>query len=156
MKYLLKAIKDHFDSAGGASLRAIVGDSGLYYDQAPQGTSMPYVTCHIISYIPERSIMPGGQRVTNNILLQFSVWSDSRSVSEVSNIYGYLDSLFDRASLTIDGFEHIVFIRETAHAPFYYDNAWNLAVDYRWLAQRAGGYGEGGYGEGGYGEGGFG
>ena len=156
MKYLLKAIKDEFDSADGATLRGVVGDTGLYYDQAPQGTSFPYITFHIISMIPERSIMTGGQRITNNILLQFSIWSDSRSASEVSDIYGYLDSLYDRSTPTIQGFESIVFIREMTHNPFYVDKVWNLATDYRWLAQRASGYGEGGYGEGGYGEGGFG
>lgn len=104
MNNLLTAIYSKFT---GSTLSTAVGGR-IYLDEAPENTAYPYVVYQIISSVPEDHF----NEYLDNTLIQFSLFSDSRSASEVSTLYGYLKTLFDDATLTITSTTHLWTVRQ--------------------------------------------
>lgn len=92
----------------GSALATAVG-SRIYVDEAPQGTAYPNVVFFIVSDIPDPVYSKGGE----DILIQFSLRSTSRGLTEITGLYNNLRTLFDDCALTITGDTHIWMKRET-------------------------------------------
>jgi hypothetical protein len=71
----------------------------IYLDEAPEGTSFPYIVISIISDVPEDTFT----EKLDDVLIQFSLFSISKSVTEIADMYADLKTLFDGAMLTITG-----------------------------------------------------
>jgi hypothetical protein len=69
----------------------------IYLDEAPQKTGFPYVVFSIVSSVPDKTFTENFE----DILIQFSLFSASKAMDEITNIYTHLNTLFDECSLTI-------------------------------------------------------
>jgi len=95
MKNLLAGIMTKFS---GSTVSTNVGGR-IYFEQAPEGATMPYIVFYITSSNPSDTFT---ERVTDTYI-QFSMFSSSSSVSEIGTIYANLRTLFDYATLTVSG-----------------------------------------------------
>lgn len=128
MDFVLAAIKTKYDA--NATLAALAPLYGK--DEIDETTPFPYVTY----FSP--SIGPGGEIFSGryeDVLIQFSIWSESRSKVEVYNIFTLLDNEFNNSSLTYTaGYYSRNLIRVAMRPPIYEEKAWHLSADYQVLA----------------------
>lgn len=103
MNDLLTAIYSKFS---GSDLSSDVGGR-IYLDTAPEKTEFPYIVYFIISSTQDRTFT----EYYTNILIQFSLFSISSSVTEIITIYNHLKALFDECSFDITG-NKLVWMRE--------------------------------------------
>jgi hypothetical protein len=82
----------------GSALATSVG-SRIYLDRAPDRTVYPYIVFMIVSDNQNNTFTD----LMEDIILQFSIFSNSLSVTEIGTIYDNLKTLFDRCTLTITG-----------------------------------------------------
>ena len=76
--------------------------TGLYPTVAPDGTSFPFITYHLIANSP---FWDFGVTTYENPLIQFSIFSEKiDSPSEILQIYSNLVELYDDASITTDDY----------------------------------------------------
>ncbi len=114
---------------GDATLKALV--SGFYYDEAPADATMTvkgYIVFHIINWIPSRNFTAA--KMSEDILIQFSVFDANRNVDTILAIYDRLDIVFDLASLTVTGYNSIVCKREAVRSPIWVNEAFGMSADY--------------------------
>lgn len=90
---LLTAI---YSKLSGSTLFNDVGGR-VFTDQAPEGTEFPYIVLSIISNVPDNTFTEDYE----DTLIQFSIFSISESLTEISNIYADMKTLFDECSMTI-------------------------------------------------------
>lgn len=95
MNHLITAITNKLS---GSALSTSVGGR-IYLDRAPQGAVYPHVVFFIVSGVPERTFTEEYE----NVLIQFSLFSASKSATEITTMYANLDTLFDECALTITG-----------------------------------------------------
>jgi hypothetical protein len=69
----------------------------VYLDQAPEGAQFPYVVVSIITGTTDDTFTDK----IDDVLIQFSLFSTSKSVTEISTMYTDLRALFDNATMTI-------------------------------------------------------
>jgi len=93
MNELLTSI---YNKTSGSLLSDDVGGR-IYLDRAPEGAAFPYVVFFIVSDTPEKTFTEDFE----NILIQFSLFSASDSMVEITSMYAHLKALFDECSLTI-------------------------------------------------------
>lgn len=96
MNNLLDAVSDNVPSS--SALYADVGGR-IYLDDAPQGAQFPYIVVSIVSGVPNDTFT----EKLDDVLLQFSLRSTSKSVTEIAKMYTDLKTLFDGATLSITG-----------------------------------------------------
>jgi len=90
LKNLLTAI---FGKTAGSTLSTSVGGR-IFLDEAPADSEFPYAVFQVVNTSPERTFTEDFEETS----IQFSIYSDSLSATEISTIQGYLDSLFDEGS----------------------------------------------------------
>jgi hypothetical protein len=95
-----------YGKLSGSTLSTYIGGR-LFNDEAPENTEFPYMVFKLISDIPE---YPGG-KIMENVRIQFSIFSISSSVLEITTALSYLQSLYDDCSLTITSNTLVYFIR---------------------------------------------
>jgi len=93
MKNLLTAI---IAKTNNSALSSDVGGR-IYLDEASEGWQFPYVVFSIVTDTPGGVFSKDGE----DILIQFSLFSTSKSVAEIANMYEDLKALFDDCALTI-------------------------------------------------------
>ena len=93
MKNLLAAI---FGKTSGSALSSDVGGR-IYLDEAPAGCEFPYVVFQIVTASKEKTFT----EEFRDTLIQFSLFSISQGVTEITTIYKDLIALFDECALTI-------------------------------------------------------
>lgn len=71
----------------------------FYADVAPEGCEYPYCVFSIVSSNPDYTFTERFEDTT----IQFSLYSISESVAEMTALYGYLTALFDECEMTITG-----------------------------------------------------
>ena len=136
MLVVSKGIMDKFSATdgGGAHNAFWLSVAGkLFNGQAPQGTTAPYVVLETPSDEPEYMIAPNQFEILD---IQFSIYSDNRSVVEVETIFNNLIALYDDAALTISGWTVIKFERGIANV--FPDEAgrWQKVVEYNLLINK--------------------
>ena len=115
-------------AAGGAFA---TNTTGLYYEEAPQGVAEPYCVYSIITGVPEYYF---DSETLEDVTVQFDIISKNTSSTEAGSLYANLKTMFDDATLTVSGYDHLLLSRVRYHAfRQAEDNIWRVSVDYRVL-----------------------
>jgi hypothetical protein len=93
---LLDALSDKISSS--TALYADVAGR-VFLDEAPEGTQFPYVVVSIVSGTPDDTFT----EKLDEVFIQFDLFSTSKSVSEIADMYADLKTLYDGTTLTITG-----------------------------------------------------
>ena len=128
MQEPLEAIYARF--AADADLPGAV--TGMWHAEASPKTAFPYITTHVISNTP-LWVFPA--KALENLLIQFSIFSNTVADTEVNRLYRYLTACYDNASMTICNHGCVMVKRENAVLRRD-DDVWIYSVDFRILAQR--------------------
>lgn len=127
MKPLFTGIYNLFKATPANNFYNAVGGR-LYLHEAPQGATFPYAVYFLVSGMPEYWL--SGPTFEEPVI-QFSLFSDSESASEVTDLYTYLTALFDDCTLTVSGYTPIIFERQNYQLlrdPI--DGTWHYIVEY--------------------------
>lgn len=135
MKQLTTAI---FGKLAGSALNTAIGGR-LFKGRAPEATVYPYAVFYLVSDTPADTFTDK----IDNVLVQFSLFSETPSSSEVEDLYTHLKTLYDDCSLTVAGRTVIWMVRENAMlmveddtTPAGAGQVWHYAVDYNIIEQR--------------------
>ena len=108
--------------------------SRMYFEEAPQNVDFPYCVVSIISSEHNWTFSD----TFEDVLVQFSIFTQDSSAVNIGTYWGYLISLFDSASLTVSGYSSIFMhrgqsrlMRETE------DNIWQYVVEYDCEVEKA-------------------
>jgi len=132
---ILKGIYDKF-SATNDFKTAINGR--LYAYEAPQGAIYPYCIFEQISGFPDWDFTDNQE----DVLIQLTLVDNSDSVATIADAETKMYTLFDGASLTISGYDHIKIDRESnvllKASPALDDknSLWNVIATYRIYAEK--------------------
>lgn len=136
MKDLLASI---MTKTAGSTLSADVGGR-IFEGIAPEGTEFPYVVILIITDSQADTF----KDKLEDLIIQFSLYSISQGLTEITTMFSDLKALFDDAALTITGNYHILISREnltTMQDEFTtpQGTAWgrHWAVDYRLITEKS-------------------
>jgi len=80
----------------------------VYLDQAPEDRQFPDCIYLIVVNVPDNIFNKHGEEVS----VQFSLFSTSSSVSEISTMYTDLKALFDDAKLTVTSSTMVIMQRD--------------------------------------------
>lgn len=106
MKNLLTAI---YTKISTSQLFSDVG--GRFYLDEYQGDNppvFPYIIYQVVSAPKEKTFT----EIYTNVLIQFSIFSSSSSVVEITGLYDSLVTLFDECSMSITGYTLVSFKEE--------------------------------------------
>ena len=124
MEVLLKGI---YSKKTGSSFNTAIGGR-LYLHEAPQQATFPYCVYYLITNTPDDTFTESGEEFT----IQFNIFSNKNSASEVNTLYGYLKTLYEHTTLSITGYNHThtwrnfaTLIRDEEN------NIWQYSVEYR-------------------------
>lgn len=136
MKALITAIYTLFITGSNTLKTAL--NSRLYFSNAPQDTTYPFGIYFLITSNYDFMFKPstsGNQ--WEEAIIQFNFYSNSSSASEITDIIGYAQSLFDFCSPTVTGYTVSTFEREwTAIEYFPEQSAWQGSIQYRVLLNK--------------------
>ena len=104
MNNLLTAI---IAKTAGSALSTAVGGR-IFEGEAPEGTEFPYV---VISIVSDRQADTFKDKL-EDINIQFSLYSASKGLAEITGMFANLKALFDDAVLTITSNSHILISRQ--------------------------------------------
>ena len=132
MKALFTGIYTLFNAAN--TFKTAVGGQ-LYLHEAPQDTATyPYSVYTLISELSDWTFT----ELTEESLIQFSIFSENKSAGEVTDAYTKMKTLFDDAALSVVGFDEVFMHREFSRLlrdPV--TNTWHCSADYRILLEKA-------------------
>lgn len=111
----------------------IAGD--IYFEEAPQNTSFPYVVYYLISKVPEYYL---DEKTFEEVIIQFSIYDDDKSASDIMTYYAELVGDFDHASsISVTGYTVLNFEREFENLDRDIENGiWHYSIRYRCLLQK--------------------
>jgi len=111
MENLLKGIYLFFTAAPGGTNNAFYTAVGgrLYLGQALEEAAFPYCVYSLVSASPDYWF--DNERF-ENATIQFSIFSENRAPTEVSDAYQKLIALYDDAATTVTGYTVYEFERE--------------------------------------------
>lgn len=128
MKVLFAGIYTFFSAAPATALNTALGGR-FYPHEAPQGATFPYCVYRLISDVPEYAF--GGSKNISMFRMQFSLYSEKSSSTEVLDLYENLKTLFDGCRLTVTGYTFLSCIRELSILYRFPDtNIWEHHTDY--------------------------
>ena len=104
MNNLLTAI---MTKTSGSALSTAVGGR-IFEGEAPEGTEFPYV---IVSIVNDTQADTFKDKL-EDINIQFSLYSISKGLTEITGMFANLKALFDDAVLTITSNYHILISRQ--------------------------------------------
>lgn len=99
----------------GSALSTAVGGR-IFEGQAPEGTEFPYVVITIVDDAQADTF----KDKLEDLQIQFSLFSISKGLTEITGMFTNLKALFDDAVLTITGNYHILISRQ--HLTTMYDD----------------------------------
>jgi len=129
MKNFTTALMTKFNSTtGGVHNNFYNSVSGkLYKERAEQDSALPYAVYHIISSVPDWSFNSDFE----DIRIQFDLFSDKNSSSEIEDMYTYLRELFDWCTFTVTNQDLVYMRRALARlVKDPVDDVWMYTVDY--------------------------
>lgn len=130
MTELLNAIYTKYD--GDANLKAeLVG--GLWLNEAPQETVMPYGIYQLISSVAEYDT--NATKTIEDCLVQFSLFDDEQVKTNIYNAYADLVALYDECTLTVTGYGFIRMWRLGQRLIKDEDHNWQFIIEYKILIQ---------------------
>lgn len=127
-----------YNTFAGSQLSTDIGGR-IYLDQAPSGTPFPYLVYQVVSVVPQDTFKDN----IEDALVQFSIFSSSTGLTEITTLYNDLNTLFDDTVLTITSNTSIWCVRQnlvTQMEPITTDtgefNIRHWAIDYSILVQK--------------------
>lgn len=134
MKALSVALYSLFTAAPTGDFYAAVAGQ-LYPGEAPQGAAaFPYVVYQVVAGSPTMTFSD----TQEDVLIQFSIFSQGASKAAALDIYEKLKGWLDGAALAVTGYTHLETrrglyreIREPAN------NLWHVPVEYRFLLEKS-------------------
>jgi len=127
MESLFKGLYSKY--SGDTALKAAI--TGLYLSEAIQTAVYPYGVYHLISDVPSWTF----DSDMEGYIIQFNLYSENSSSTEVNTAFTALTNLFDDSSLTVTGYTHILMARELSLLTRESD-VWNYMVQYRIMNQK--------------------
>jgi hypothetical protein len=128
MKELTTAI---YGRLAGSALDTAIGGR-LFESMAPEGVELPYVVYFLVADAPADTF----KDQLDDVLIQFSLFSDQSSSTEVKDLYGHLKTLYDDCALTVAG-RTVVWMKRVRMSLELEDNdTWHCDVDYSIIQQR--------------------
>jgi hypothetical protein len=106
MKNLTTSI---YTMMAGTTLDTAIGGR-LYKLRAPQGTALPYVIFFVVSDVYQPTFTEDMEQV----IIQFSIFSESSSTAEIEDIYDKLKLVYDNKAFTPTGNKVVVMTRQNA------------------------------------------
>jgi len=131
MQVLFEGIYDEFTGSTGAGSLYVELGGRLHFTEAPQGQTYPYGVYHLISNVPSWTF----DADMENYLIQFNLYSEESSSTEINTAFSALTDLYDWCDLDIDGYSHIYMKREISNLTRE-NNIWNYFVQYRLEVQK--------------------
>ena len=133
MTPLITGIYSKFVAAPANSLYTALSGR-LYHAQAPQGATFPYGVVFTVSHEHDWTFTHTFEDVT----VQFSLFTNESSASNIGTLWTYLTALYDDASITITGYSHLYMIRSSSRLIREPDkNIWHYSIDYDCLEQKS-------------------
>jgi len=131
MNVVLSAIYDR--AVGNVNDFATSIGNRFYFSRAPQNTVFPYCVYYLVTENYDYTFTEDMEE----IVVQFSIFSEESSTSEIGTIYGYLRDRFDWCTLAIGGYTFLKMEREFAHRTWLPDEeVWSYVVQYRILIEK--------------------
>lgn len=97
----------------------------IFLDEAPQEAEKPYVVFFIVSDVPEKTFTEDFE----NIIIQFSLFSDSEGAAEITTMYNDLKTLFDECTFSITA-STLIWMNRVNLTTMFEDGVRHWAVDY--------------------------
>ena len=111
MNALLTGIYTKFNAAN--TFKTAVGGR-MYTRYAPQGISYPYAVADIVTGLGDWNF----DQEFDDIDIQFNLFSQSTSETEIGTLYSTLRALYDDCALTVSGYTHLF---------MQYDQYWSFS-----------------------------
>ena len=127
MQVLFTAIWNKYN--GDATLKAAITD--LYLNKAIQRAVYPYGVYHKIGGVPNYTFTEEAE----NVIIQFDLYDNSSSATNINTAFSALINLFDWCSLSVTGYSHIYMKRELDLLNQEND-IWHYFVQYRLEIQK--------------------
>jgi len=134
MKALTTAI---YAKAAGSAFETAIGGR-FYKGRAPEGAAYPYAVYLLVSDVSD----PTFTEQLEDVVIQFSLFSNASSSGEIEDIFKNLKALYDDCALTIVGSTHIWMMRQNATlspeehtTPAGTVEVWHYAIDYSIMTQ---------------------
>jgi len=108
IKELFKAIYGRFTTVTNDLNTDVAGR--FYKDVAPDNPDYPYVILSMISDVPEKTFTEDYE----DVYIQFSLFSNSSSSTEVEDMYSHLKELYDECQIVPTGADLVWMKRENA------------------------------------------
>jgi len=141
MKAFYTALMSKFNALTGSAHNAFWTsvNGRLYNTEAPQEAEYPHAVFLHVSGIQADTFKSD----VDEILIQFSIFSDSQSSVEVHDAMTNLKALFDDVTLSVTGGTVVQFVRqqeglqkEDVDTPSGAQRVWHYHVDYRVVFER--------------------
>jgi hypothetical protein len=131
MKVLFESLYTLFAPAGAkpALHTALAGQ--MYLTEAPQNTSYPYAVYNMIANDYDWMFTED----LEEFLIQFSIFDDKASATNVTGYFDDLKTLYDWAVPVVTGYQSVWMIREFAEL-LRIDDIWHYIVQYRVLLKK--------------------
>lgn len=127
MQVLFESIWSKYDN-DTTGLKAAI--NGMYLTEAPQGQTYPYGVYNLISDVPSW-IFGTTENTMENCLIQFNLYSENSSSTEVNTAFTALTDLYDWCDdLNTSGYSNIYMKREMSLLTRESD-IWNYMITYR-------------------------
>jgi hypothetical protein len=131
MQVLMNGIYNKFTgSTGAGSIYALLGGR-VYPTEAPQEAAFPYSVYNLISDVPEYTF----NETIENAVIQFNIFDDDKSVTNINTDFTALTTLYDWSTLTITGYTSVYMKRELSFVTREED-VWNYMIQYRLVFQK--------------------
>jgi hypothetical protein len=103
----------------------------LYLSEAPQGTSFPYIVYYLVANDYDHQFGEDYE----DCLIQFNIFDDKASASNISTYFENLKALYDWASPDVTNYTVVRMQREFAQLNKD-DDVWQYTVQYRVLLEK--------------------
>ena len=131
MQVLFNGIYSKFSgSTGAGTLYALLGGR-LHPNEAPQESAYPYGVYYLISDVPEYTF----SETIETALIQFNLFDDDSSATDVNTAFTALTTLYDWATITITGYTSVYMQRELSYL-LRESDIWNYMIQYRLVFQK--------------------
>ena len=134
MQALMNGIYSKFTSSTGAgSLHADLSGQLRPYE-AEQDDTFPYGVYYLISNVPAWTF----DHDFEEYIIQFNIFDDDSSATDINTAYSALIALFDDTTLTVTGYTHVYMKRELSMLTREGEErgVWNYMVQYRVYLQK--------------------
>ncbi len=131
-KYIWKGILDKYKAS--ATLKAAI--PRMYLIEAPQEKieqrgAYPY--CVVIPIVSDKEYT--FTEAADNLQVQFSIYDDDDTVATINDAADKLKAVFDFASITVTGYNHICMQQEYSEL-MHEDKYWHQVIVYNLIIQK--------------------